>query len=401
MNPETKDRAFTNAPPRVLVLFGSGVMFGAERGNLEALMALKSKGSEILCLVRDDDWSTVVPLVLDARGIGWRKVPYLQHLNSIYFLLLSGPWLWLKANWLLLEAIRIFKPTHIHAYGQLFIVNFVLGLWITSVPIVFRAGDEPTLHNWFWRASWKFILSRTAKFVANSEFVSRSLQIHGVQSDRISVIYNFPPTRPNLATGTLRLDLPPCARVIAFVGQIAEHKGPHLLVSGFRSLAAEFPDIYLVLAGRISDWSGDAWGRALRDQTANDDIIADRVMFIGDIEDVPALLARSEVLVVPSLFEDPSPNVVMEAKQAGRACIGFPRGGISELIEDGVDGFICYDATVEALAFSLRKYCENPSMAAQHGSQALYSINRFGHTKFADRWSDIYALARQSKESNC
>jgi glycosyltransferase involved in cell wall biosynthesis len=123
-------------------------------------------------------------------------------------------------------------------------------------------------------------------------------------------------------------------------------------------------------------------------------------MFLGDIEDVPALLARSEVLVAPSLFEDPSPNVVMEAKQAGRACIGFPRGGISELIEDGVDGFICYDATVEALAFSLRKYCENPLMAAQHGSQALCSINRFGHTKFADRWSEVYARACQPEESN-
>jgi glycosyltransferase involved in cell wall biosynthesis len=186
--------------------------------------------------------------------------------------------------------------------------------------------------------------------------------------------------------------------VIAFVGQIAEHKGPHLLVAAFRTLAPDFPHIHLVLAGRISDWVGDAWGRALRDQTADDALIGNRVTFLGEIEDVPALLERSEVLVVPSLFDDPSPNVVMEAKRAGRAVIGFPRGGIPELIEDGADGLICCEATEKALVISLRKYCEDRALAARHGSHGLKTMSRFGHADFADRWSAVYALAAKSHD---
>ena len=390
---ETADK-----PPRVLVLFGSAVIFGAERGNLEALMALKAKGAEVLCLIRDESWSTLVSPALDARGIAWRKVPYVEQWrrSRAHVVLLRGPWAWLIANVRFIRAIREFKPTHIHAYGQLFVLNFLLGLVLVKVPLVFRAGDEPTYHNILWRMSWRFVVSRVSRFVANSHFVARSLCKHGVPSDRIDVIYNVPPARPNLAPRSLELDLPPGARVIAFVGQISEHKGPHVLIAAFRELAPEFPDIYLVLAGRISEWEGDAWGRALRDRTIEDAIVGKRVKFLNEIEDVPALLALSELLVVPSLFDDPSPNVVMEAKQAGRAVVGFPRGGIPELINDGEDGMLCQGVGEKELVVALRKYCDDPTLAERHGSVGLKTQCRFGQADFANSWSAVYGLAKSA-----
>ena len=400
-----KKAAATEAgtPPRILVLFGSAVIFGAERGNLEALMALKAQGAEILCLIRDEAWSTVVPPALDARGLAWRKVPYVEQWrrNRAHVVLVRGPWAWGAANWGFMKIIRSFKPTHIHAYGQLFVVNFLIGLWLTKIPLVFRAGDEPTLHNAFWRATWRFTINRAAHFVANAEFVARSLRNEGVPGDRISVIYNVPPARPKSIPGSLKLELPTETRVIAFIGQIAEHKGPQLLIAAFRRLAPEFPNVHLVLAGRISEWIGDAWARALRDQTANDPVLTNRVTFLGEIEEVPALLARSEVLVVPSLFADPSPNVVMEAKRAGRACVVFPRGGIPELIEHGVDGLICDCATEESLLRSLRMYCGDPAMAARHGVRAAATIGLFGHDRFANRWSAVYAQSARRANQFC
>jgi glycosyltransferase involved in cell wall biosynthesis len=393
--PSARSDAIDNEPPRILALFGSAVVFGAERGNLEALMALKAQGAEVLCLIRDEGWSTIVPSALDARGIVWRKVPYVEQWrrHRAHVIFLRGPWAWLLANWRFLSALHSFKPTHIHAYSQWFVVNFLIGLWLTKTPLVFRAGDEPTTHNACWRATWRYTVSRTTQFVANSEFVERSLRVHGVPSDRITVIYNKPPGRPKLVSRGLKFEFSKGARVFAFVGQIAEHKGPHLLVAAFRRLASEFPETHLVLAGRISGWIGDAWARALRERAANDPLIANRVTFLGEVEDVPALLARSEILVVPSLFEDPSPNVIMEAKLAGRACIGFPRGGIPELIENGVDGLMCQDASEEALVVVLRKYCEDATLAARHGANGRNTVSRFGHAQFADRWSAVYALA--------
>jgi glycosyltransferase involved in cell wall biosynthesis len=382
-------------PPRVLVLFGSVVLFGAERGNLDALTALKRRGAEILCLISDERWNTIVPPTLDERGFAWRKVRYVQMGKGLgwYDLLWGNPYRFVQANKAFVRAVREFKPTHIHAYAPSYTANFSWGLMRTGTPLVFRAGDEPTLHNWLWRAVWRFAVWRTTRFVANCEFVARSLRASGVPAEKITVIYNMPPARSSAQCTPLELQLPITARVFAYIGQISEHKGLHVLVDAFRELAADFPQARLLLAGRISDWAGDAWARALRDGTRADPLIADRVTFLGEIEDVAGLLARCEALVVPSLFNDPSPNVVMEAKQAGKAVIAFPRGGLPELIEDGVDGLLCREATTSALVQALRAYLENPAMAREHGTAAAVTSTRFGNARFGANWREVYASA--------
>jgi hypothetical protein len=43
-----------NARPRILALFGSGLLLGQERGNIEALAALRDEGCEVLCVIRDE-----------------------------------------------------------------------------------------------------------------------------------------------------------------------------------------------------------------------------------------------------------------------------------------------------------------------------------------------------------
>lgn len=380
---------------RILALFGSAVLYGAERANIEALSALKERGCQILCLVRNEKWSTPVPSALESRGLACRKIPYIEQPlpGRLLFVLFRNPIAFLIANWKFIWIIRQFKPTHIHAYGQLFVLNFQLALMLVPIPMIFRAGDEPALHNWLWRANWRFIIRRTARFVANAEFVACSLRANGVPAEKISVIYNRPPVHPNPSRNALDLNLPAGARPFAFVGQISEHKGPHILIAAFRQLASCFPDARLFLAGRISDWEGDAWARALRDATKNDPLIGERVTFLGEIEDVPGLLAHCEALVVPSLFDDPSPNVVMEAKQAGRAIIAFPRGGLPELIEHGVDGLLCREATQAALVEALRIYLINPGMARAHGATARASSARFGNKRFGANWSEVYELA--------
>src|SRR5262249_8558258 len=135
-------------------------------------------------------------------------------------------------------------------------------------------------------------------------------------------------------------------RDIVFVGQIAEAKGPDLLVRAFRSVAKSNAQARLLIAGRISEWSGDKWARDLRDSVAHDPELRSRVVFLGFVENVPDLLRSREVLVAPSLVEEGLGLVVMEAKAAGIPSIVFPSGGLPEMIQHGVDGFVCRDKSV-------------------------------------------------------
>ena len=378
--------------PRILALFGGAVLFGQERGNIEALRALKEQGCEVLCLLRDDREGVLITHALHANGLSWIKVPYIEHRTPgrMWHFVFRNPVAFIRANWRFMGVVRKFRPTHIHAFNPLYVLNFLLGLTLVPVPMIYRAGDEPPIHNWAWRRLWWFVNRRTKHFVANSKFVARSLCGAGADDDCVSLIYNAPPRRIGL--------MPPKETwmghgeefVIAYVGQIAEHKGVHILIDAFRVLAAEVPEAQLIIAGRISEWSGDAWGRKLRDVTSSDPIIGSRVAFVGDISNVPELMARASVHVTPSVFQDPAPNVVMEAKQASCPSIVFPRGGMPELIENGVDGFVCLEPTAEALVDALRHYLADAGLARRHGKAAWASLNRFGVNLFAERWLEVY-----------
>ena len=142
--------------------------------------------------------------------------------------------------------------------------------------------------------------------------------------------------------------------------------------------------------GRISEWRGDEWARDLRDSVARDPVLSSRVVFVGFVENVPALLQGRAVLVVPTLTEEPLGLVVMEAKAAGLPSVVFPSGGLPEMIEHGVDGFICRDKSAEALAEALSLYLTDPSLTLRQGTAAKASLRRLGIDEFANRWLTVY-----------
>ena len=157
-------------------------------------------------------------------------------------------------------------------------------------------------------------------------------------------------------------------------------------MEAFCSIADQFPDAHLLLAGPVSDdYLGHAWARAVRARAKADPRAGLRIHFLGQVEDIPQLLAASLCLAAP-LLNEPSPNVVMEAKAAGRPAVGFARGGVPELIQHGVDGLLCSAPTAPALADALATYLQDEGLAAAHGAAALLSLKTLGIEDFDQRW---------------
>jgi glycosyltransferase involved in cell wall biosynthesis len=371
--------------PRILALFGNRVIFGAERENMETLATLQELGCEVLCLVRHEDWNDDVPAALTARGLAWRKVPFIDGWLRGWglWILLRNPIALIVGNWRALRITRAFRPTHIHAFNQLHVLGFLPSLLLLRAPLIYRAGDKPTRHNWFWRAAWSFVVLRAVHFIAVSRFIARRLTENGVEASRISVVYPVPPKH---RAGAIPSPVDQNHRNVLFVGQVIEDKGPHLLIQAFRKLATSYPDARLLIAG----WSGDGWARGLRDAAATDPLLRNKVLFLGFVEDVPALLRSSYLLVAPSLCEEALGLVVLEAKEAGITSIVFSSGGLPEVVEHGVDGFICYDKTVDALEQALRFYLDDASRAKTHGAAARESLDRFSPGEYGSKMLRIY-----------
>jgi glycosyltransferase involved in cell wall biosynthesis len=84
------------------------------------------------------------------------------------------------------------------------------------------------------------------------------------------------------------------------------------------------------------------------------------VEFAGWTEDVEGVLATLDLLVVPSAAVDATPRVILEAFAAGVPVVAFASGGIPEIVEHDVTGFLVEERSPQALAFAIRDLLRDP-----------------------------------------
>jgi glycosyltransferase involved in cell wall biosynthesis len=106
--------------------------------------------------------------------------------------------------------------------------------------------------------------------------------------------------------------------------------------------------------------------------------LADMVQFIGFRPDPRSYVADFDVALVPSVYEDPLPRAVMESMAMGKAVAAFAMGGISEMIDDGVEGRLVSGKPpdIEGLAEACLAYFHDPKLRAAHGAAARLRIER-------------------------
>ena len=96
--------------------------------------------------------------------------------------------------------------------------------------------------------------------------------------------------------------------------------------------------------------------------------IDDRVHFLGHVQDVPGLLAASDLFCYPSLA-DGLPNAVVEAMAMGLPVIASAVGGVPELIADGENGLLVAPQDVRQLTRSIARLLDDEALAARLGAQ--------------------------------
>lgn len=380
---------------RIVALFGTRVLFGQERANVETLVALQERGCAVLCVIRPEPWPELLRLraFLDSHGLAWTTAAYVDYpiKGWRWHALSRAPLRFFSASRQLDRILAQFKATHIHAFNPWYVFNFMRALRGSELPLVYRCGDALVSHNRLYRWIWTFIRRRTHRFVSDSDFIRGLLIESGVAAERVLTIYCPPPRRTPKPDATSTVPVLAAGRpAFVYVGQIIESKGVGLLVDAFSRVVARHPSARLRIAGPISDSSFDLWARQLRERVARDPVLSTAVQFLGFVEDIPGLLAASDVHVAPSLCRESYGLVVVEAKTAGIPSIIFPSGGMTELVRDGIDGRITVDHSVDALAEAMMVYGEHPEHAVDQGRRAAESILRLGLDDFGDRWLDVY-----------
>lgn len=381
--------------PRIVALFGSRVIFGQERANIEALAALRAQGCAVLCVTRSEEWPELRDLQerLTARDLQWTSVPHIDipRRGWIMQVVARNPFAYVLGNIKVFKTLRAFRATHIHLFNQFYALNFAPAISLSSLKVIYRIGDTPALHNLVYRYSWHLVRRIATHFVADSQFIRSEMLKAGADASKISVLYAPPPTRLDREPVTL----PDEARRdgsfrFVYVGQLRAEKGVGVLLETFARLSERFPHAILLIAGPVPNWSGDRWAHDLRRMNDLDATLKERVHFLGAIENVPDLLGQCHVHVCPTLNEEPYGLVVVEAKSAGLPSIVFPSGGLRELVEHDVDGIVTSAKSMEDLQSALLRYLTEPGLAEIHGRRARESLGKLKLESFAARWMDVY-----------
>ncbi|MBN2490027.1 MAG: glycosyltransferase [Planctomycetes bacterium] len=200
-------------------------------------------------------------------------------------------------------------------------------------------------------ARWPFLqerLLRAARLVSPSRYLRDRFADNGVDPARIEV----------LPYGVDVSSMAPEARPrepervrFGYLGNLATFKGAHLALQAFTRL--EGPDLRLAVYGDFffREAAQIAACRALVERDP-------RIEMNGPFPhpEIGPILASLDAVIVPSLWHENTPFVVLEARRAGVPVIGSRVGGIEEVLEDGVDGLLFQRGNVEDLARQMARF---------------------------------------------
>ena len=134
----------------------------------------------------------------------------------------------------------------------------------------------------------------------------------------------------------------------------------HTIIEAVRQL----PDLPLVLkifgnAAQFPNYTSD-----LKKRVKNDD----RIQFLGvyDRKDISQVFSNLDLLVVPSLWYENSPNVILEAFAHHVPVLASDLGGMAELVENGKNGALFKAGNASDLKRLIRTIAENPIKICQY-----------------------------------
>jgi glycosyltransferase involved in cell wall biosynthesis len=210
--------------------------------------------------------------------------------------------------------------------------------------------------------------------IALTRFAARRLSAAGFAEERIAVLPNMAPEVPTEAD-------PAAGTCVAFAGRMSEEKGAATLLAA----AARLPDISFRLAGD---------GPRLASLTASAPANARFSGFLAD-DALWGLYRQARCLVVPSLWFEMCPMVILEAMAHGVPVIASRIGGLPELVEDGVTGLLFTPGDPVDLARAVETLWRDPDLCRRMGRAArARALAAHDRDAYRERLLAVYGRAQ-------
>ena len=280
------------------------------------------------------------------------------------------------------------KLVHTHTV-RTNLVGRIIGHWL-KIPVITHIHSpnwqestsrlSNTLNDWLDMK----MAGYTTHFIAVNNALREHYVRRKVPSERISVIYNaididyfLNSPKQNISE---RKDL-----VFGFIALFRPRKGTDIFLHAIRKLSSMDSFNNHVKFLMIGGFESESYEGKIRDLACRLQI-GDMIEFCGFCPDMDKMIQSIDVLVLPSLFGEGTPMVIMEAMAAGKPVIATRIEGVEEMIEHGVDGLLVPPEDDQSLAEAFITLCQDQKKAQQMG--------RCGRIKAEQRYNAKYMISQ-------
>lgn len=203
----------------------------------------------------------------------------------------------------------------------------------------------------------------------------------GIPTDRLRVHRSplesrtFFPSEESVARLRAELGLSPERKIVLVVGRLSKEKGHADLLRalGDVNAAREHPAALVIV--------GDGPESERLERLAAELRIADAVHLVGYRRDVAPFYAAADVFALTS-YSEGSPNVLLEAMDAGVPIVATAVGGVGEMIRDGEHGLLVPARDSQAIARALRRIIDDPKLSIALASSARESLTAYAPSRY-------------------
>ncbi|MBU4315181.1 glycosyltransferase family 4 protein [Patescibacteria group bacterium] len=228
----------------------------------------------------------------------------------------------------------------------------------------------------------RIALGRPDVIIFPSKFLMDKYREFGFLKGVKSVVMPNPAPNFHIEIREKRIDGP--LRLL-FVGQLEKHKGIKLLIKAFKKLQFK---AHLNIAG-------DGTERKYVEHEAKTNKNITDLGFVS-LEQLIDCLHSTDALIVPSLCYENSPTVIYEALSAGVPVIASDIGGVGELVQNGVNGYLFVPGSVDDLIAKMDLINEKKEDFGKRGAQFKATVQEHCLSNYVDK---LMALIKETIEN--
>lgn len=236
------------------------------------------------------------------------------------------------------------------------------------------------VESWFNHTFEKY--DAVSRFITPSRFLRDKCMEYGRDGGKITYI-------PNFINSPLTPQYRPAGDYLLYFGRLSREKGVRTLLQAYRNLIRPIPLMIV----------GDGPERAALERSLNSAGL--QVTFTGYLSGtrLTEALRGSRGVVVPSECYENAPLSILEAFACGKPVLGSRIGGIPELIDEGMNGYLFEPGDVRSLTETIGRFLKlTESEVAAMGYAARDKVEReFTPERHAGKLLEVYEAVRGEK----